>query len=142
MKGYGPHVQNMDRTRYRQELNRETFLQIAGFRVVAVPYDDLEENPELTISLLRSLLTPCYGMIAERESFTRLECEIIRVAIRWDGFIRPTDWVRELGINQRSVMRNVKTLCEKWKLRPIITGNSSRICRYEYVHSLKDNQLW
>ncbi|MBA9088711.1 hypothetical protein FHR92_005229 [Fontibacillus solani] len=55
VKGYGPHVQNTDRTRYRQELNRETFLQIAGYRVVAIPYDDLEQCPELTSSLLGAL---------------------------------------------------------------------------------------
>lgn len=59
IKGYGPHVQNTDRTRYRQELNRETYLQIAGYRVVAVPYDDLESAPELTISLCKTLLFPC-----------------------------------------------------------------------------------
>ncbi|MNN96448.1 hypothetical protein D3C81_2154370 [compost metagenome] len=58
VKGYGPHVQNMDRTRYRQELNRETFLQIAGYRVVSIPYDDLEGSPRLTISLIRSLVAP------------------------------------------------------------------------------------
>ncbi|WP_379136300.1 hypothetical protein [Paenibacillus sp. sgz500958] len=28
IKGYGPHVTNMDRIRYRQELKRETFLQM------------------------------------------------------------------------------------------------------------------
>ncbi|MCL6605218.1 MAG: winged helix-turn-helix domain-containing protein [Paenibacillus sp.] len=142
VKGYGPHVQNMDRTRYRQELNRETFLQIAGFRVVAVPYDDLEANPELTISLLRSLLTPCLVMNSEGESFARLEREIMLVAIRSDGFIRPTDLVHELGVNYRTVIRHVKSLCEKGKLKPIYAGKSSKVCRYEYVHSFKDNQLW
>ncbi|MDQ0192057.1 hypothetical protein [Paenibacillus wynnii] len=142
VKGYGPHVQNMDRTRYRQELNRETFLQIAGFRVVAVPYDDLEANPELTISLLRSLLTPCLVMNADGEKFARLEREIMLVAIRSDGFIRPTDLVHELDVNYRTVMRYVKSLCEKGKLKPIIAGEGSKICRYEYVHSFKDSQLW
>ncbi|WP_236334230.1 hypothetical protein [Paenibacillus auburnensis] len=65
IKGYGPHVQHTDRTRYRQELNRETYLQIAGYRVVSVPYDDLESAPELTVSLFKSLLIPCLLQHAE-----------------------------------------------------------------------------
>jgi hypothetical protein len=156
VKGYGPHVQNMDRIRYRQELNRETFLQIAGFRVVAVPYDDLETNPELTISLLRSLLTPSLAMNAEGGQtggqtggvqigggrFSRLEREVLLLAIRWDGLIRPVDLVNELGINLRTVRKCMKSLCEKGKLKPVMVEDSSRVCRYEYIHSFTDSQLW
>ncbi|HBS46719.1 MAG TPA: hypothetical protein DEA91_23695, partial [Paenibacillus sp.] len=87
VKGYGPHVQNTDRTRYRQELNRETYLQIAGYRVVAIPYDDLDSSPELTITLLRSLLMP-YLTIEEKEEFSRLERDILRIAVRSNGCIR------------------------------------------------------
>ena len=36
IKGYGPHVQQTDRTRYRRELNREMFLQGLGFQVVSI----------------------------------------------------------------------------------------------------------
>jgi len=142
VKGYGPHVQNMDRTRYRQELNRETFLQIAGFRLVAVPYDDLEATPELPISLLKSLLTPCLVKNAEGEQFARFEREIMLMAIRCDGYIRPIDLVHELKINQRTVMKHVESLCEKGKLKPIRAGASSKVCRYEYIHSLTDHQIW
>jgi hypothetical protein len=53
VKGFGPHVQQTDRIRYRHELDRETFLQILGFRVVSIPYDNLESEPMLSINLLR-----------------------------------------------------------------------------------------
>lgn len=36
IKGYGSHVQNTDRIRYRRELNREIFLQSLGFRIVSI----------------------------------------------------------------------------------------------------------
>lgn len=143
VKGYGPHVQNTDRTRYRQELNREIFLQIAGYRVVAIPYDDLEQHPDLTISLLRSLLTPYLGAEQmEGSRYNRLERDILRIAIRSDQYIRPIDIVNELGLNYRTVRKSMNSLCEKGRLRPIVTGDQSKICRFEYIHSYTDMQLW
>jgi hypothetical protein len=56
VKGFGPHVQDMDRKRYCDELNRELFLQSLGFRVVSFAYDDVAHRPELCMTLLRMLL--------------------------------------------------------------------------------------
>jgi hypothetical protein len=144
IKGYGPHVQNTDRTRYRQEINRETYLQIAGYRVVAVPYDDLEAAPELTISLFKSLLTPCLlkNGDGEHRSYTRMERDILQLASRWNGYIRPVDLVNELGVNPRTVKKYINALCEKGKFKPVLAYGSNRICRYEYIHSLMENELW
>ncbi|WP_336245707.1 hypothetical protein [Paenibacillus apiarius] len=41
IKGYGSHVRDMDRKKYCEELNRDTFLQGLGFRVVSFAYDDV-----------------------------------------------------------------------------------------------------
>ncbi|QSF44808.1 DeoR/GlpR family DNA-binding transcription regulator [Paenibacillus tianjinensis] len=144
IKGYGPHVQHTDRTRYRQELNRETYLQIAGYRVVSVPYDDLESTPELTISLFKSLLIPYLLKNADgvRSQYTRLERDILRMAARSNGLIRPVDLVKELGVNPRTIRKFMKQLCEKGKFRPVPAEGSNRICRYEYIHSLLDNEIW
>ncbi|CQR54231.1 hypothetical protein [Paenibacillus riograndensis] len=144
IKGYGPHVQQTDRTRYRQELNRETYLQIAGYRVVAVPYDDLEAAPELTISLFKSLLAPCMLKNAEGEGrpYTRLESDILRLAARWNGSIRPVDLVNELGVNPRTVKKLMNSLCVKGRFRPILAPGSNRVCRYEYIHSFMEDELW
>lgn len=144
VKGYGPHVQNMDRTRYRQELNRETYLQIAGYRVVAVPYDDLESAPELSVSLFKALLLPCLLQKAEGggSAFTRLEKDILRLAVRWNGPIRPVDLVNELGVHPRTIQKSMKLLCAKGKFRPVQVKGSGRICRYEYIHSFSDGEIW
>lgn len=144
VKGYGPHVQQTDRTRYRQELNRETYLQIAGYRVVTIPYDDLELVPELTISLIKSLLAPCMFKNVDEETrrYSRLERDILRIASRWNGSIRPVDLVRELGVNPRTVKKYMNSLCEKGKFRPVLAQGGDRICRYEYSHSFMDNELW
>ncbi|ETT55604.1 hypothetical protein C162_02487 [Paenibacillus sp. FSL R7-269] len=144
IKGYGPHVQNTDRTRYRQELNRETYLQIAGYRVVAIPYDDLESAPEQTISLLKALLTPC--LLKQRaeggRQYTRIERDILHMASRMNGMIRPVDVVKGLGINRRTATKHLTTLCDKGKFKPVLTPGSNRICRYELVQSMMDSEIW
>lgn len=142
VKGYGPHVQNTDRTRYRQELNRETYLQIAGYRVVAIPYDDLEASPELTISLLRSLLMPYLALKPEEQEYSRLERDILQIAVRSNGCVRPVDLVRGLGIHPRTARKGLNTLCDKGKFNPVVSKESGRVCKYEYIHSFQDNQLW
>lgn len=144
VKGYGPHVTKTDRTRYRQELNRETYLQIAGYRIVAVPYDDLEAAPELTISLLKALLTPCLlkNMAEEGREFTRVERDILRIASRKNRLLRPVDLVNELGIDPRTVKKHINALCEKGKLKPVLAQGRNRVCRYELVPSLMDSELW
>ncbi|WNS40710.1 hypothetical protein [Paenibacillus sp. MMS20-IR301] len=144
VKGYGPHVQNTDRTRYRQELNRETYLQIAGYRVISVPYDDLESAPELTISLLKALLTPSLLKHVSEGShqFTRIERDILRIAGRMNGFLRPVDVVHELGVDPHTVKKYIGILCEKDKLKPLLTQGRKRICRYELIPSFMDIEFW
>lgn len=144
IKGYGPHVQNTDRTRYRQELNRETYLQIAGYRVVAVPYDDLESAPELTISLLKALLLSSMLTNADNEGgkYSKMELEILRLAARSDGIIRPVDLVNGLSADPKTIKRHITKLCEKGRLTPVLSANGSRIRKYEYIHNMLDNDLF
>lgn len=144
IKGYGPHVQNTDRTRYRQELNRETYLQIAGYRVIAIPYDDLESAPEQTISLLKALLTPSLLKTSSEGSsqFTRIERDILHMASRMNGMIRPVDVVKGLGVNRRTARKYINILCEKGKFKPVLAPDSSRVCRYELIHSFIDSEIW
>lgn len=140
IKGYGPHVQQTDRTRYRRELNRETFLQTLGFRVVSIPYDDVEECPEIPMLLLKSLLAPY--LVAEGNNgngiFSLIEKEVLRFAMMAGGPIRPVDIVRKYSVNYRTAMKAVKRLCEKGKLRPVVSGAGCRITRYEWVQSMED----
>ena len=135
IKGYGPHVQHTDRVRYRRELDRETFLQTLGYRVVSIPYDNLEENPNLSVYLLKSLLAPYITEVQTGKEYTFLEREVLFLALRFSTPIRPIDLVKELRINQRTAVKCLKSLCEKGKLRPILTAKKMRVTRYELVPS-------
>lgn len=56
IKGYSSHVRDMDRQKYCNELNRETFLYAMGYHVISFAYDDVEQRPELCMTLLRMVL--------------------------------------------------------------------------------------
>jgi hypothetical protein len=142
IKGFGPHVQQTDRIRYRQELNRETYLHVLGFKVVAIPYDDLAEQPELTISLLKMLLSPYLSPRYLDGVYSRLERDVLMMAIRSNKPLRPADLVLELAINRRTAVRALQSLTEKGRFRALQLGKSARVTRYEYIHSVADSWRW
>jgi hypothetical protein len=145
VKGYGPHVQQADRTRYRRELNRETFLQTLGYRVVSIPYDDLEESPEVARFLVKSLMAP-YMAAADRadraSGYSPLEREVLRYAMLEDRPVSPAEISRAFSLNHRTAVKLLRQLCDKRKLRPIVRGASGRVTRYEWVRSLGDESIW
>lgn len=142
IKGYGPHVQNTDRIRYRRELDRETFLQTLGYRVVSIPYDNLEDQPNLTIFLLKSLISPHISTHQREPGYSRLEREALLVAFRSNKAVRPIDLASSLRINQRTAVRCLKSLCAKGKLRPVLSGKGARVTRYELVSPRSEDWLW
>ncbi|MBH5320135.1 hypothetical protein I6N90_20225 [Paenibacillus sp. GSMTC-2017] len=142
IKGYGPHVQNTDRIRYRRELNREIFLQVLGYRVVSVPFDELEEKPQFIVSLLQSLIAPYWGAGTFEQSLSLLEREVLLAAVRSGKSIRPMDLIREFQIDGRTAVKYLKMLCDKGKLRPIVAGKGVRIVRYEPIRSILDPWIW
>jgi|SRR5690625_1548569 len=136
IKGYGPHVDQTDRSRYRRELNRELFLQGLGYRVVSIAYDELEQNPGLVRSMVQTIIVPYMGeMISGNSTYNRKEREIMRLALRLGRIIRPADAVRELGIAQKTALKYLAQLSDKGKFRPMTAGRSKRITKYEYVGS-------
>ncbi|MNI11028.1 hypothetical protein D3C73_641580 [compost metagenome] len=87
-------------------------------------------------------MAPFIGGINAVGQFTRLEREMIRLAVSRDGMIRPVDLGKELGINLRTVRNTLQALCAKGRLRPVPTKSGSRVYRYEVIYSFSDDQLW
>ncbi|WP_338139506.1 DUF559 domain-containing protein [Paenibacillus thiaminolyticus] len=94
IKGFVPHVRNMDRQKYYNELNRETFLSAIGFQVISFAYDDVADRPELCMALLRMVIsrytrTPClsaYTVSRNGRPSGSLACSAVRSA--------PSTWRR------------------------------------------------
>ena len=134
VKGYGPHVTEMDRKGYCEELNRETFMQGLGYRVISIPHDDVESRPEVLQSLLRMVLSrfqPAASPIC-RQGW--MEREIVLLACSRTGVIRPLDVERHLVVNHRTAVRKLQGLCDSGWLRAVrASSRSSRVTQYELV---------
>lgn len=137
VKGYGPHVQQTDRTRYSRELLREIYLQTLGYRNISIPYDSLQKDPALIRQLLKGLLGP-YTMRNKHENNKRSfnETIIIHYLKSSSGRVSPTMMARDLGFNKKTAAKYLRLLAEKGIVRPI--KNNVRVTRYEYIRDINE----
>lgn len=139
IKGFKPHVQDMNRHRYCYELNRELFMQGLGFRVISFAYDDVDQRPELCITLLRMLLSRYQS---PREGLRLTEREIISLALSDASPLRPIDGQQLLHLNHRTAVKHLQRLCEKGWFRPVHANGGKRVLYYERVKRNIDDYGW
>ncbi|WP_409344356.1 DUF559 domain-containing protein [Paenibacillus sp. MBLB4367] len=139
IKGFAAHVQEMDRQKYRNELNRETFLHAMGYRVISFAYDDVEQRPELCITLLRMVLSRYQPSKTPVSRALLAEKELIRLAIQLARPIRPKDVERHFEVDHRTAVQMLRKLCAKGWLQPCIRGQGERILSYTLVHGVLDS---
>lgn len=142
IKGYGPHVTDMDRRRYSEELNRETFIQGIGYRVVSFAYDDVAYRPELCTTLLRLLLSRYQ---TKKEMPSRIRREIVLMACESGGRISPAQVEQQLELNHRTAVRHLQALCERGWFQPLLcdNGKSTKVMRYGLLQEgLNEIERW
>ncbi|MHA6533630.1 BlaI/MecI/CopY family transcriptional regulator [Paenibacillus sp. BAC0078] len=138
IKGYTSHVKEMDRQKYSNELNRETFLCAMGYQVLSFAYDDVEQHPELCITLLRMVLSRYMSAAVPVDRALLAEREIIRFVIRQSGSVRPRDVADYFSLDPKTVRNMLNRLCEKGWLNPVKHGAEIRKVRYELARGVLD----
>ncbi|THF81772.1 hypothetical protein E6C55_07880 [Cohnella fermenti] len=141
---FGSH--GTDRSKYRMDLNRGLYLQTQGYLVFYISLDELKENPDFILSSLRSALAP-YFLSTNRGStghnrHSRMERELMRIAVRHDRILRPAEAAEELEIHPTTVVKHCRTLVEKGKFRAIAKGSSRRVTTYEYIGTVQSPDLF
>ncbi|KIL40864.1 hypothetical protein SD70_10530 [Gordoniibacillus kamchatkensis] len=138
IKGFATHVRDMDRQKYCNELNRETFLHTMGYNVISFAYDDVEQRPDLCITLLRTVLSRYQPSQTPISRALLAEKEIIRLAIQLAGPIRPKDVACHFEIDHKTAVLMLKKLCTKGWLSPSYRGKGERVVRYELARGMLD----
>ncbi|WP_019640131.1 hypothetical protein [Paenibacillus fonticola] len=141
---FGSH--GTDRTKYRRDLNRGLFLQAQDCSVYYISLDELKENPSFILSALRNSLSPYlaaeFGVKRTvARSYSKIERDLMRAAIRHNRVIRPTEAARELELHTMTVIKYCRLLVEKGKFRAVARGVSGRVIYYEYVGSIQSPDL-
>lgn len=135
VKGFGPHVRDMDRQKYCNELNRETFLAAMGYQVISFAYDDVAHRPELCITLLRMVLSRFQSKSAPISLRQVNERETIRLACQLARPIRPIDVETHLGINHRTAVKMLQFLSERGMFTVSTGATGKYAVRYELTQS-------
>ncbi|MGG1551516.1 hypothetical protein [Paenibacillus ferrarius] len=141
IKGYGPHVRDMDRQSYCYELNRETFLTAMGYRVISFAYDDVVHRPELCVSLLRMVLSYFQGEGTPHHLQDAVEREALRLAYRLARPLRPIDVEQHLHVGHRTAVKTLQSLCSKSLLSPVAGPGGKHVVRYE-LRQLARKGMW
>jgi hypothetical protein len=131
IKGFTTHVREMDRQKYCYELNRETFLHAMGYYVISFAYDDVEQRPELCITLLRMVMSRYQPSQVPTSSSDIIDKEMIRYVIQLARPVRPNDIEKHLKLNHRTAVRILNRLCQKGLLVPVAGAQGERCVRYE-----------
>ncbi|MNZ58120.1 hypothetical protein D3C78_761210 [compost metagenome] len=138
IKGFASHVRDMDRTKYCNELNRESFLHAMGYQVISFAYDDVEQRPDLCIALLRMVISRYQPSQTPVSRALLAEKEVIRLAIQLARPIRPKDIVLHFEIDPKTAALMLRRLSTKGWLSPSPRGSGQRNVRYELNRNVLD----
>jgi len=136
IKGFAAHVRDMDRQKYCNELNRETFLHAMGYHVISFAYDDVEHRPEVCITLLRMVLSRHQPSTSTIHRTTLADKEIVQLALQSGQHIRPKDVELHFNIDHKTSVKMLRNLCDKGWLTPVYRGNQVRIVQYKLVQEM------
>lgn len=136
VKGFHSHVKDMDRQKYCNELNRESFLTSMGYRILSFAYDDVAYRPEICIMLLRMFMSQ-YETLSSPIVINELkEQEIARLSWTLARPLRPIDVTNHLNISHRSATNILQSMSAEGHFT-IIKGESGKYAvRYEAQPSL------
>ncbi|MCM3700037.1 endonuclease domain-containing protein [Paenibacillus macerans] len=124
--GFQSHVKDMDREKFSYSLNRDTFLTGMGWTMIHFSFDDMQQRPEVCRMLLQLVISPYLLRSGRDQGLPVREKEILRLAWRLGGRVRPRDVIQELDIDFRTARNRLRALSAKGMLGPIETGRGVR----------------
>jgi hypothetical protein len=120
--GFGPHLKNIDRYQFGDNLMRQNHLILDGWKLIRFSVSDIEQRPERCIRFIRSMLGQWYGRIQADETLTTRERQIIDFAVYRNKQIRSIDVAHQFGMRRDSAGIWLRTLYQKGMLTPASPG--------------------
>lgn len=121
--GFGPHVQQIDRRQFTDQLNRQNFLIATDWKVLRFSVDEIKDNPNKCTQYLQLLLGKYYGFEQSLNKTTLLEQETLRLGIRLGRPFTGVDVAKHLQIHRNTSQALLRRLTQKQLLFPSTGGN-------------------
>ncbi|MFP7300470.1 DUF559 domain-containing protein [Neobacillus niacini] len=112
--GYGPHLKNISRWQFSDNLERQNQLVIDGWTVIRFSFDQVKENPRRCQQIVQQVIGRWLGDELDQTSLSYLEKEVLRLAIRKGEAISPVEIAMYLKLSDKTVKKVLTQLvCEK-----------------------------
>ncbi|MEW9671877.1 DNA-binding response regulator [Ammoniphilus sp. 3BR4] len=133
--GYGPHLKNISRWQFSDQLERQNQLVIDGWIVLRFSYDQITENPRRCQQAIQQLIGKMFGDELSHFSLSYLEKEVIRYALKKGDVITPGEIGSLLNLSYKPVKRILLELSQKGMIHP--TPGKQRVHFYRLDEGVK-----
>ncbi|WP_102261134.1 hypothetical protein [Mesobacillus jeotgali] len=134
--GYGPHLKNISRWQFSDNLERQNQLVIDGWTVIRFSFDQVKEKPRRCQQVVQQLIGRWLGDELDQTSLSLFEKEVLRLVIRKGEDISPTEVEKYLKLSDKTVKKVLSQLVEKKMLIP--GSGTKRIRSYRLGNQVKD----
>ncbi|MEK4130143.1 DNA-binding response regulator [Solibacillus sp. FSL W8-0474] len=133
--GYGPHLKNISRWQFADNLERQNQLVIDGWTVIRFSYDQVKERPRRCQQIVQQVFGQRLGDKLDYTSLTYYEKEVLRLAVRKGGAIFPKDIETYLKVSDKTARKLLAQLVEKKMLIP--ASGTKRVRSYQLGNHIK-----
>lgn len=116
--GYGPHLKNISRWQFSDNLERQNQLVIDGWTVIRFSYDQVKEKPRRCQQIVQQVIGQWLGEELDQLSLSIVEKEVLRLVIRKGEPISPKEVEKYLKLSDKTVKKILSRLVEKKMLIP------------------------
>ncbi|MED4229323.1 DNA-binding response regulator [Neobacillus cucumis] len=116
--GYGPHLKNISRWQFSDNLERQNQLVIDGWTVIRFSYDQVMEYPRRCQQIVQQVIGRWVGDGLDQTSLSIVEKEVLRLAIRKGEAISPVEVQKYLELSDKTVLKVLSQLVDKKMLIP------------------------
>ncbi|QOR65529.1 DNA-binding response regulator [Cytobacillus suaedae] len=134
--GYGPHLKNISRWQFSDNLERQNQLVIDRWTVIRFSFDQVKENPRRCQQVVQQVIGRWLGDELDQASLSLLEKEVLRLVIRKGKDISPTEVENYLKLSDKTVKKVLTQLVEKKMLLP--ASGTKRIRSYRLGDQVND----
>lgn len=116
--GYGPHLQNISRWQFSDNMERQNQLVIDGWTVIRFSYDQVKEKPRRCQQIIQQVIGRWLGDELDQTTLSLIEKEVLRLAVRKGEAISPIEFEKYLKLSDKTVRKVLSQLVDKKMLIP------------------------
>ncbi|RXT05205.1 DNA-binding response regulator [Ammoniphilus sp. CFH 90114] len=116
--GYGPHLKNISRWQFADQLERQNQLIIDEWTVIRFSYDQILEQPRRCQQTTQQIIGKSLGADPHHKTLTFIEKEVIRFVINKGTAVTPAEVEKLLKLSDKTARKILSQMVQKKILYP------------------------